>query len=94
MVAACKPLLWIVWPVPGCIYTFAHLPGLQGVPLPLLLTHVDAVRVSILLLSSVTLVYARPSHSLSLRAAQSLSLLDCQIRDHPFEWRNVRYSAC
>ncbi len=51
MVAACKPLLWIVWPVPGCIYTFAHLPGLQGVPLPLLLTHVDTARVSTLSLS-------------------------------------------
>ena len=32
----------------GGIYTFAHLPGLQGMPLPLLLTHVDTVHVSIL----------------------------------------------
>ena len=49
MVAACEPLLWIIWPVPGCIYAFAYFFGFQGVPLSLVLTHVNAPLYSILL---------------------------------------------
>ena len=90
MVAARKPLLWIVWPMPGCIYAFANLPGLQRMPLPLLLTHVSARLPALLFLHDASVYTKNCALLVTAGGPIALSLLLQMLPDQGLHFRMLR----